>query len=164
LFIALLASRDPDGRAEASRPSPQLSSSLPRKQPSPVETSSPTPEQPSPVVTSPPAPEQPSPQEAAAIVLDTVGEGIEMGEITGHFDHEIRHTIDETSARPTGVKTWIGCSRRSTIYEKRCPKPSRRARSLPQTGHQRSIRRCSRSPKPFAAPAVTASHCGAPDG
>jgi polyhydroxyalkanoate synthesis regulator phasin len=28
-------------------------------------------------------------------VLDTVGEGIETGEITGHFDHDIRHTIDE---------------------------------------------------------------------
>jgi serine/threonine-protein kinase len=95
LFIALLASRDPDGRAEASRPSPQLSSSPATQQPSPVQTSSPTPEQPSPVETSPPAPEQPSPQEAAAIVLDTVAEGIEAGEITGHFDHEIRHTIDE---------------------------------------------------------------------
>ena len=95
LFIALLASRDPDGRAEASPPSPQLSSSPTTQQPSPVETSSPTPEQPSPAETSPPAPEQPSPQEAAAIVLDTVGEGIEAGEITGHFDHEIRHTIDE---------------------------------------------------------------------
>jgi serine/threonine protein kinase len=87
LFIALLASRDPDGRAEASRPSPQ--------EPSPVETSSPAPEQPSPVETSSPAPEQPSPQEAAAVVLEIVGEGIETGEITGHFDHEIRHTIDE---------------------------------------------------------------------
>ena len=42
-----------------------------------------------------PAPEQPSFHEAAAVVLDTVGEGIETGEITGHFDHEIRHTIDE---------------------------------------------------------------------
>jgi hypothetical protein len=28
-------------------------------------------------------------------VLDTVSEGIEAGEITGHFDHDIRHTIDE---------------------------------------------------------------------
>ena len=28
-------------------------------------------------------------------MLDTVAEGIEAGEITGHFDHEIRHTIDE---------------------------------------------------------------------
>jgi len=44
---------------------------------------------------SPPAPKQPSPHEAAAVVLDTVREGIETGEITGHFDHEIRHTIDE---------------------------------------------------------------------
>jgi hypothetical protein len=47
------------------------------------------------VETSSPAPEEPSPQEAAAVVLDTVGEGIEAGEITGHFDHEIRHTVDE---------------------------------------------------------------------
>jgi eukaryotic-like serine/threonine-protein kinase len=82
LFIALLASRETDGRTDASQRSPQLSSSPATQQPSPVETSS-------------PAPEQPSPQEAAAIVLDTVREGIETGEITGHFDHEIRHTIDE---------------------------------------------------------------------
>jgi eukaryotic-like serine/threonine-protein kinase len=95
LFIALLASRDPDGQAEASPPSPQLSSSPATQQPSPAETSSPTPEQPSPVETSSTAPEQPSPQEAATNVLDTVGEGIETGEITGHFDHEIRHTLDE---------------------------------------------------------------------
>jgi hypothetical protein len=47
------------------------------------------------VETSSPTPEQPSPQEAAAVVLDTVGVGIETGEITDHFDHDIRHTIDE---------------------------------------------------------------------
>jgi eukaryotic-like serine/threonine-protein kinase len=82
LFIALLASREPDGRTDASQRSPQPSSSPATQQPSPVETSS-------------PAPEQPSPHEAAAVVLDTVGEGIESGEITGHFDHEIRHTVDE---------------------------------------------------------------------
>ena len=41
------------------------------------------------------APAEPSPEEAASIVLDTVGDGIEAGEITGHIDHEIRHTIDE---------------------------------------------------------------------
>ena len=81
-FIALLASGEPDGRTDASPRSPQLSSSPATQQPSPVETS-------------PPAPEEPSPHEAAAVVLDTVGEGIETGEITGHFDHEIRHTIDE---------------------------------------------------------------------
>jgi serine/threonine-protein kinase len=92
--IALLASREPDGRTDASQRSPQLSSS-PTTQPSPAETSSPTPQQPSPSETISPAPEQPSPQEAAAVVLDTVGEGIETGEITDHFDHEIRHTIDE---------------------------------------------------------------------
>ena len=93
--IALLASREPDGRTDASQRSPQLSSSPTTQQPSPVESSSPTPQQSSPVETSSPAPEQPSPQEAAALVLDTVGEGIETGEITDHFDHEIRHTIDE---------------------------------------------------------------------
>jgi serine/threonine-protein kinase len=82
LFIAMLARAEPDGRTDASQRSPQLSSSPATQQPSPVEASS-------------PAPEQPSPQEAAAIVLDTVGEGIEAGEITGHFDHDIRHTIDE---------------------------------------------------------------------
>jgi len=41
------------------------------------------------------APAEPSPEEAALIVLDTVGEGIEAGEIAGHIDQEIRHTIDE---------------------------------------------------------------------
>jgi serine/threonine-protein kinase len=91
--IALLANREPDGRNDASQRSPQLSSS-PTTQPSPVETSSPTPQQSSPTETSP-APEGPSPQEAAAVVLATVDEGIETGEITDHFDHEIRHTIDE---------------------------------------------------------------------
>jgi serine/threonine-protein kinase len=95
LFIALLAGREPDGQADASAPSGHLSSSPATQQPSPVETGSPTPDQPSPVQTISPVPEQPSPHEAAAVVLDTVGEGIEMGEITDHFDHDIRHTIDE---------------------------------------------------------------------
>jgi serine/threonine-protein kinase len=100
-FIALLASAEPDGRTDASPRSPQLSSSPATQQPSPLVTGSPqnsgspTTQQPSPVETSPPASEEPSPHEAAAVVLDTVGEGIETGEITGHFDHEIRHTIDE---------------------------------------------------------------------
>ena len=88
LFIALLASREPEGRTDASGPSRQLSSSPATQQPSPSPS-------PSPVETSSPTPEQPSPQEAAAIVLDTVGVGIETGEITDHFDHDIRHTIDE---------------------------------------------------------------------
>jgi eukaryotic-like serine/threonine-protein kinase len=94
LFIALLASREPNGRTDASQRSPQPSSSPATQQPSPA-TGSPSTQQPSPVETSSPAPEQPSPHEAAAVVLDTVGEGIEAGEITGHFDHEIRHTVDE---------------------------------------------------------------------
>jgi eukaryotic-like serine/threonine-protein kinase len=95
LFIALLAGREPEGQADASAPSRQPSSSPATQQPSPVQPSSPTPEQPPPVQTMSPAPEQPSPPEAAAVVLDTVGEGIETGEITGHLDHDIRHTIDE---------------------------------------------------------------------
>jgi serine/threonine protein kinase len=95
LFIALLAGREPDGRTDASQRSPQLSSPPATQQPSPVETSSPATQQASPVETSSPAPDQPSPHEAAVVVLDTVGEGIETGEITDHFDHEIRHTIDE---------------------------------------------------------------------
>ena len=90
LFIALLASREPEGRTDASGPSRQLSSSPATQRPSP----SPSPS-PSPVETSSPALEQPSPQEAAAVVLDTVGVGIETGEITDHFDHDIRHAIDE---------------------------------------------------------------------
>jgi eukaryotic-like serine/threonine-protein kinase len=84
LFIALLASREPDGRTDASQRSPQRSGSPATQQPSP-----------SPMETSPPAPKQLSPQEAGAVVLDIVGEGIETGEITDHFDHDIRHTIDE---------------------------------------------------------------------
>jgi serine/threonine-protein kinase len=95
LFIALLASREPNGRTAASQRSPHPSSSPAAQQPSPAETSSPATQQASPVETSLPAPEQPTPHEAAAVVLDTVGEGIETGEITDHFDHEIRHTIDE---------------------------------------------------------------------
>ena len=90
LFIALLASREPEGRTDASGPSRQLSSSPATQRPSP----SPSPS-PSPVETSSPTLEQPSPQEAAAVVLDTVGVGIETGEITDHFDHDIRHAIDE---------------------------------------------------------------------
>jgi serine/threonine-protein kinase len=102
LFLfALLASDRTDARTDASRPSPQLSSAPATQQPSTVETStphpssSPTTQQPSPVETSTVAPAQPSPEEAALVVLDTVGEGIDTGEITGHLDHEIRHTIDE---------------------------------------------------------------------
>jgi eukaryotic-like serine/threonine-protein kinase len=95
MFVALLARAEPDDRTDAPLGSPQRSSTPATQQPSPVETSSPSPEQPSPTETSSPAPESPSPQEAAAVVLDTVGEGIETGEITGHLDHEIRHTIDE---------------------------------------------------------------------
>jgi hypothetical protein len=47
------------------------------------------------VETTSPAPVQPSPDDAAAVVVGIVDEGIEAGEITGHFDHDIRHTMDE---------------------------------------------------------------------
>ena len=95
LFIALLASREPDGRTDASQRSPQISSSPTTQQPSPAETISPATQQPSPVATISPPPDQSSPQEAAAIVFGIVDEGIEAGEITDHFDHDIRHTMDE---------------------------------------------------------------------
>lgn len=104
-LMALLASGAPEGRTNASRRSPHLSSSPAMQQPSPAETnsphvsSSPAVQQPSPVETSSPAsatPSEPtSPEEAAAVVLATVGEGIETGEVTGHLDHDIRHAIDE---------------------------------------------------------------------
>jgi serine/threonine protein kinase len=95
MFIALLARAEPDDRTDASQGSPQGNSPPATQEPSPVETSSPSSEQPSPAETGSPAAEQPSPAEAAAVVLDIVHEGIETGEITGHFDHDVRHTIDE---------------------------------------------------------------------
>jgi serine/threonine-protein kinase len=95
LFIALLARAEPDGQTDAPPRPQQVGSSPTTQQPSPVETSSPTTQQPSPVDTSSPVSEHQSSQEAAAVVLDTVDEGIETGEIIGHLDHEIRHTIDE---------------------------------------------------------------------
>lgn len=103
-LMAVLASGAPEGRTNASRTSPHLSSSPAMQQPSPVETnsphvsSSPAVQQPSPVETSSPVPEtpsEPSPEEAAAVVLATVGQGVETGEVTGHIDHEIDHAIDE---------------------------------------------------------------------
>jgi len=103
-FMALLAGGAPESRTSASRPSPQLSSSPAMPQPSPVETNSPhasgspAGQEPSPVETSSPVPEtpsEPSPEEAAAVVLAMVGEGIETGEVNGHIDHDIRHAIDE---------------------------------------------------------------------
>jgi len=81
-LMALVASGGTDGRTNAFGRSQHPSSSPATQQPSPVETST-------------LAPARPSPEEAALVVLDTVGEGIETGEITGHFDHEIRHMIDE---------------------------------------------------------------------
>jgi serine/threonine protein kinase len=84
-LMAVLASGAPEGRTNASRTSPHLSSSPAMQQPSPVETNSSVPETPS----------EPSPEEAAAVVLATVGQGVDTGEVTGHIDHEIDHAIDE---------------------------------------------------------------------
>ena len=101
LLFALLASDGTDGQTNATGGLQQASSAPTTPQPSTVGTStphpssSPTTQQPSPVETSTLAPAQPSPEEAALVVLDTVGQGIEAGEITGHLDQEIRHTIDE---------------------------------------------------------------------
>jgi serine/threonine protein kinase len=99
-LIALLASGRSDGRRSAS--AQQQGSTAPRtQQPSPSATSaaptssSSATQQPSPMETTTPAAAEPSPEEAAVLVLDTVGEGMETGEITGHLDHEIRHSIDE---------------------------------------------------------------------
>ena len=100
LLFALLASGGTDGQTNATG-GLQQASSAPTTPHSTVGTStphpssSPTTQQPSPVETSTLAPAQPSPEEAALVVLDTVGQGIEAGEITGHLDQEIRHTIDE---------------------------------------------------------------------
>jgi serine/threonine protein kinase len=87
LFIALASAR-PDGRMSASAPPSDRSTSPTTRLSSPVHTGS-------------PAPEQPSPQEAAALVLDAVGGGIQTGEITHDFAKEIDHTIDEL-LRETG--------------------------------------------------------------
>ena len=101
LVFALLWRDGTDSRTNASGRSQQGSGAATTQQPSTVETSTPHPSsspathQPSPVATSTLAPAQPSPEEAALIVIDTVDQGIETGEITGHLDHEIRHTIDE---------------------------------------------------------------------
>jgi eukaryotic-like serine/threonine-protein kinase len=101
LLFALLASDGTDGRTSASRDFQQGSRAPTTQQPSTIETSTPHPSsspstlQPSPVETTTLPPAQLSPEEAALIVLDTVGEGMETGEITGHLDHEIRHTLDE---------------------------------------------------------------------
>jgi eukaryotic-like serine/threonine-protein kinase len=103
-FVAMLAGGAPESRTNASQPSPHRGSSPATRQPSPVETNSPhvsdspAVQEPSPVEATSPVPEtpsEPSPEEAAAVALATVGEGIETGEVTGHIDHDIRHAIDE---------------------------------------------------------------------
>ena len=101
LLALLLASDGTDGRTNASGGLQQSTRAPTTQQPSTVETSTPHPssspatQDPPPVETSTLASAQPSPEEAALVVLDAVGQGIEAGEITGHIDQEIRHTIDE---------------------------------------------------------------------
>lgn len=69
VLIALLASRGPEGRRNAAGPSTPRGGS--------------------------PATGQVSPQEAAGLVVETVSDGIEAGEVTGGISEEIRHKIDE---------------------------------------------------------------------
>jgi serine/threonine protein kinase len=80
--IIAMASVGSDGRSSGSRPSVYRSNPATTQASPPVDTSS-------------PAAGQPSPQEAAAAVLDTVGAGMDAGEITRHFGDEVHHTIDE---------------------------------------------------------------------
>jgi serine/threonine protein kinase len=80
--VIAMASVGSDGRSSGSRPSVYRSNPATTQASPPVDTSS-------------PAAGQPSPQEAAAAVLDTVGAGMDAGEITRHFGDEVHHTIDE---------------------------------------------------------------------
>ena len=139
LFIALLASREPDGRTDASRPSPQPSGSPATQQPSPVETSSPAPD----------SRRRRKPLRWCSIPLVRASRRA-RSPATSTMRSVTRST--RSSARPTRARTWTSCSRRSTICARRCPKPSRRARSPPQTGHRRSMGRSWSSRKPFATP------------
>jgi len=77
VVIALLVSPGPDGRTNAARPSVPLGGSTATEQPPPQE------------------PAGLSPQEAAGLVLETVSDGVEAGEVMDHFSNEIRHDIDE---------------------------------------------------------------------
>ncbi len=77
VVIALLVSPGPDGRTNAARPSVPRGGSTATEQPPPQE------------------PAGLSPQEAAGLVLETVSDGVEAGEVMDHFSNEIRHDIDE---------------------------------------------------------------------
>jgi len=76
-LIALIVRAGSDGRTNAARPSTPRGGSTATEQP-------PSPE-----------PAGLSPQEAAGLVLETVSDGVEAGEVTDHFGNEIRHDIDE---------------------------------------------------------------------
>jgi serine/threonine-protein kinase len=77
VLIALLASMGSDGRTDAAPPS--------------------TPRASSPATEEPPPEEVPalSPQEAAGLVLETVSDGVEAGEVDDGISKEIDHVIDE---------------------------------------------------------------------
>jgi len=77
VVIALLVSAGSDGRTNAARPSTPRGGSTATEQPPPQE------------------PAGLSPREAAGLVLETVSDGVEAGEVMDHFSNEIRHDIDE---------------------------------------------------------------------
>jgi hypothetical protein len=77
VLIALRASTGSDGRTDAASPSPPDASSPTTEQPTPEE-----------------APAL-SPQEAAGVVLATVSDGVEAGEVDDGIGREIDHQIDE---------------------------------------------------------------------
>jgi serine/threonine-protein kinase len=77
VLIALLVSAGSDGGTNAGRPSTPPGGSTATEQSPPQE------------------PAGLSPQEAAGIVLETVSDGVEAGEVTDHFGNDIRHDIDE---------------------------------------------------------------------
>jgi len=77
VVIALLVSAGSDGRTSAARPSTPGDGSTATEQPPPQE------------------PAGLSPQAAAGLVLETVSDGVEAGEVMDHFSNEIRHDIDE---------------------------------------------------------------------
>ncbi len=76
-LIALIVRAGSDGRTNAARPSTPRGGSTATEQPPSQE------------------PAGLSPQEAAGLVLETVSDGVEAGEVTDHFGNEIRHDIDE---------------------------------------------------------------------
>jgi eukaryotic-like serine/threonine-protein kinase len=77
LIGLLLVSAGSDGRTNAARPSTPRGGSTATEEPPSQE------------------PAGLSPQEAAGLVLETVSDGVDAGEVTDHFGNEIRHDIDE---------------------------------------------------------------------